>query len=199
MKKTLVATILGLVTSLAAVSSSYGQGQVWMDTYNANSAVGALTTYGAGSGGTVGAGVDSTFHAVLYYSLGNSLTDVADASDVGAGLTLVAGSTAQYNVGPTAGSPGYFVGSIVTIPDYVSGPITFEIVAFNGADYASSTVRGKSGTFVLPSIATGTTQPGFFDGLPNFQVFSAAPVPEPSTFALAGLGLAGLLIFRRRK
>jgi hypothetical protein len=25
------------------------------------------------------------------------------------------------------------------------------------------------------------------------------PVPEPSTFALAGLGLAGLVIFRRRK
>ena len=28
---------------------------------------------------------------------------------------------------------------------------------------------------------------------------NVTPIPEPSTFALAGLGLAGLLIFRRRR
>jgi hypothetical protein len=35
--------------------------------------------------------------------------------------------------------------------------------------------------------------------MPGFSVFNAVAVPEPSTFALAGLGLASLLIFRRRK
>jgi len=33
----------------------------------------------------------------------------------------------------------------------------------------------------------------------GMQGFSVQPVPEPSTFALAGLGAAALLIFRRRK
>ena len=33
----------------------------------------------------------------------------------------------------------------------------------------------------------------------NFQPFTVSSVPEPSTFALAGLGAAAMLIFRRRK
>jgi hypothetical protein len=37
----------------------------------------------------------------------------------------------------------------------------------------------------------GTTVQGF--------MLNTVPVPEPSTFALAGLGAAALLIFRRRK
>jgi hypothetical protein len=33
----------------------------------------------------------------------------------------------------------------------------------------------------------------------NSLTFSAAPVPEPATVALIGLGVSGLLVFRRRK
>ncbi len=33
----------------------------------------------------------------------------------------------------------------------------------------------------------------------NFRSFNIYTVPEPSTFVLAGLGAASLLIFRRRK
>ena len=33
----------------------------------------------------------------------------------------------------------------------------------------------------------------------SFQQFTVSSVPEPSTFALAGLGAAAMLIFRRRK
>jgi hypothetical protein len=40
------------------------------------------------------------------------------------------------------------------------------------------------------ALATGV---GFFNGL------TLASVPEPSTFALAGLGAAALMIFRRKK
>ncbi len=60
------------------------------------------------------------------------------------------------------------------------------------------------------SIATGS--PGGFNAGtggtdPNLPIFNATtiasgfliPVPEPTTMALAGLGAAALLIFRRRK
>jgi len=36
-------------------------------------------------------------------------------------------------------------------------------------------------------------------GQQSFNIYSISAVPEPSTFVLAGLGAAGLLIFRRRK
>jgi hypothetical protein len=39
------------------------------------------------------------------------------------------------------------------------------------------------------------TPPALLTSMPALII----PVPEPSTFALAGLGLAGLVIFRRRK
>jgi hypothetical protein len=36
-------------------------------------------------------------------------------------------------------------------------------------------------------------------GLTAFNLTENPVIPEPSTFALAGLGLASLLLFRRRK
>ena len=65
-----------------------------------------------------------------------------------------------------------------------------------------------TGLFGMSSIATGRA--GGFDGtgnVPNLAPFTAttiatgfnlAPIPEPTTLALAGLGAAALLIFRRR-
>lgn len=58
---------------------------------------------------------------------------------------------------------------------------------------------GQSGVFQAAFVQTGGT------GLPNVlsampaTIMLGAPVPEPGTFALAGLGAAALLIFRRRK
>jgi hypothetical protein len=36
------------------------------------------------------------------------------------------------------------------------------------------------------------------DDMVNFRGFNIAMVPEPSTFALLGLGALGMLIFRRK-
>jgi len=57
-------------------------------------------------------------------------------------------------------------------------------------------VFGKSNPFNLTGIG------GDFNTPPNpigLTSFSLAAIPEPSSFALAGLGTAALLIFRRRK
>jgi hypothetical protein len=67
-------------------------------------------------------------------------------------------------------------------------------------------VWGGSGYFGLSNVGSGTSGGGVTPPLPVFggtgvSGFDLAPVgvPEPSSMALAGLGAAALLIFRRRK
>ncbi|MEY4388044.1 MAG: motif, partial [Verrucomicrobiota bacterium] len=77
--------------------------------------------------------------------------------------------------------------------------VTIVLVAYNGANYASSNIRGHSAAFQMTAQALPATAADVGTGAwTSFAVSAVAPVPEPSTFALAGLGLAGLLIFRRR-
>jgi hypothetical protein len=53
---------------------------------------------------------------------------------------------------------------------------------------------GKSGTFTAQSIGGDLNTPPVMY-IPSFNLYI---VPEPTTFALAGLGLAAMLVFRRR-
>jgi hypothetical protein len=85
--------------------------------------------------------------------------------------------------------------------DYGSGQVALEVRAWDantGATYDLATVKGESRVFLytLPSSA-GSPPTDFY--MVNFLGFSIDQVPEPTTFALAGLGFAGLMIFRRRK
>jgi hypothetical protein len=90
---------------------------------------------------------------------------------------------------------GLFAGPLVNITDYVSGPITFVVTAYSGADYNSSLSRAHSAAFTLSSISTGQTPGGEFGpGLTSFAL-----VPEPSILALSGLGAAALMLDRRKK
>src|SRR5262245_25451142 len=59
---------------------------------------------------------------------------------------------------------------------------------------------GKSTLFNVSAIGGALNPPPLLNGLTSFNITgSGTIVPEPSTFALAGLGAAALLIFRRRK
>jgi hypothetical protein len=60
---------------------------------------------------------------------------------------------------------------------------------------------GKSALLSLPGTGdpAATPTPGLPVALTGLTGFTLVPVPEPSSFALAGLGMASLLIFRRRK
>jgi hypothetical protein len=79
--------------------------------------------------------------------------------------------------------------------------------------WMSPTYAGPSGFFGMSPIAPRGVAGGF-DGtatLPSLNLFGGAqgiaagfnmtviPIPEPTSFALAGLGAAAMLIFRRRK
>jgi len=55
---------------------------------------------------------------------------------------------------------------------------------------------GASNPFLVSAIGGDVNTPPNLTGLLSFSLVAA---PEPSSFALAGMGLASLLIFRRRK
>jgi hypothetical protein len=200
MKKSIFMAVLG-VTALAA-TSSYGQGFVAFSSYIANAGSGALTsTYGTSTPLGVG------YTAYLYYALGtvsdpvNESSTASITSPISGAFTLLTGSgTAYDNSGNAIGTPGlgYFDGATLTIPNYTSGPITWEILASNG----DGSIIGRSGSFTDSSIVGPGNPVGIIGdnttgGFPSFLV---APVPEPTTLALGGLGgLASLVAFRRKQ
>jgi hypothetical protein len=92
--------------------------------------------------------------------------------------------------------PGVTEGGIATLQvrawDNKGGTITTWAAAI---DPASGVASGSSPLFQSPGLG-GVSAPPNLVGLVSF---SLSAVPEPSTFALAGLGAVALLIFRRRK
>jgi hypothetical protein len=205
MKKTLIITVLG--ASLSTLSS-YGQGLILLDNYNTG---GPNVTFGVGSGGTVGAGLTAGWTMGLYYAVGNISGSIgADASgtaipsDLGAlVLGSGAGSTAAFSTS-TFGTDGQALsGATFTVPGTLSAggdTITVMLIAYNGATYADSTVRGHSSAFTMPTSAATSNSPNPVGSyMSAFSVYSVTPVPEPSTLALAGLGGFGMLMALRRK
>jgi hypothetical protein len=197
MKKSIILSILGLT---AAAVSSYGQGTIPFNTYNASNSVGILTTYG--SGGNAGLGINSTFTGELLWSSVN-IPDVATTGPVAAGTQLTAGwnvgSVGTFNTG--AASAGYITAPNLVITSAVGTSLYFEVVAFTGASYASTGFSGHSATFT-GSLVTGETpsDPNQINNLQPFSVYNVVASPEPTTLALAGLGgLASLVALRRKQ
>lgn len=204
MKKALVAAILGIALN---VTTSHAQGFVIMENYKVVSGTPVFSgvTYAPGTakaGQFVGAA--SGFKADLLFSLTGQPGSFA----------LVAGSqTAFFGTSADGGTPttdgaGSFLGPNVTIPGYTSGSVSFIVEAFNGSSYAQSLANnlftGQSAVFSINGLQTNPLLPAGDllnivgqtpTGLQPFVV----NVPEPSIFALAGLGAAGLMAFRRKK
>jgi len=210
MKKVLVAAILGL----AAVASVKAQSFVQLYNYGTQSA--GTVIYGSGSSGTVGQGVTTGGYTIgLYWAAGDVTAAVNtfmggatgtavgqnNGTLVGSGLTLVTGSGSTVALG--ADGPGLYDSTgVATLNPSASSAstVTLVLVAYSGSSYEAAGVRGHSLAFTMTAAVPPTTpgvanQTGTFAPASNWAVSS---VPEPSTFALAGLGLAGLLIFRRR-
>jgi len=208
MKRKLVASIFGIAAAGAGFISgnvTNAQGLIYLDSYNTSpSSPYPLVTYGFASGGTLGAGVmaSSGFTVGFYYST-SPLNAVATTSQnfdhtiPGGTLATGAGSTAAFN----SNIPGLFtaVGDQYFSTGLPAGPIYIIVVAYNGATYDTSPIRGHSHSFMLTSSAAPPI-PGM-GGSPGLMGAFEVTVltPEPSTFALTGLGLGSLLIFRRRK
>jgi len=207
MKRKVIASVIGAAALVGLSASSYGQGQVFFNTYASTGYY--PVTYGAQAQTALSTGQYSAGPNVdveLGYFLGTS-SDASQFTLIPATIEALGTDPQAVNgTGPSA--TGYIEGgTIATISSYTSGPISFEILAWvasgNGAGDGSFTGSRYSDvnnifTWTESSIATGQSAAGYFQALNGNAVLN--PVPEPTTLALAGLGgLASLMAFRRKK
>jgi hypothetical protein len=151
--------------------------------------------------GTTGGMTASTTYAQLLGAPGSGTAE----SSLLPGLPVT-----TFRTGAAAGNIALVTATFANIPQ--DAPVgTFEMVAWDNSSGLYPTwaqasvawlnniiVAGRSAPFVLQNIG-GTTfnPPNINPAVGSFNIHLI--VPEPTTVALAGLGAAALLIFRRRK
>jgi hypothetical protein len=121
--------------------------------------------------------------------------------------------TATFGTGANA---GYFFAGSRTIPGVPQGSQAyFQVRVWRASDgptwaVASTTIGAQLGgervfspngavlgPYLSPPLGGGVTPPPNLLGLQSFSL--SPPIPEPSTIPLCVLGVAGLLVLRRRK
>jgi hypothetical protein len=192
-------TTLMLAASVAmTVSSGFAQGTITFQ----NNGTELLTIPGGASAPVTGtSGID----VELFYQ--KNTGQAAPAAITASSLGSWEGIATLATIGPIAGR---FSQSVVTGTDVApAGNVWLEAVAFNGNQTSLQNALSSPNTTLVGFgnvFSQGTGDGGSvgavstaLNGLTGFSVAALAPVPEPSTIVLGGLGAAALLAFRRRK
>jgi len=179
MKKTIVASL-----SLVAALSAAAQGTLLFN----NSALDGKPRIFAADGktGLTGSG------GYLVDMVVKGATSLTDANT---GLAL-----APLKFFNSAANAGLFSGTSVIVGGITSAASTAEVTVrawdgATGATYDAATIKG-SVTFTQSGFGGFGNPPGNPVAFSGFKSFSLTP--EPSTYALAALGLGGLLFLRRK-
>jgi len=209
MKKLLVLTAVAALTATA-----FGQGVVQFQnrdtgvTPQVNAPI-YLDVVGTGSVGALsGAGYRA---ALLGGPVGSTAFSVSAGGVVsgGAGMVMLASPTTgatwvTFRTGAASGFVAVGADAARTAVGVDWGQQgVFQVVAWEGSAatwaeaIASQKKIGASNPLTL-TLPAGPTDP-VYRALQGLTPFAIVAVPEPSSFALAGLGAAALLIFRRRK
>jgi len=208
MKKSILLGLLGLA---AAALPSFGQGTIALDNYDSTQH--PLVSYGANTGGTVGAAITTGNYTAGWYFVNTAGNFVGSFSADGSGiaipttlysgpgvLTLASGigATGGINNGDT-GTAGEYAPPQAFNPGLGEGAtVTVMVIAYNGTSYANAGNRGHSTAFTMTT-TTGSAFAPFSGNSETDGGFSVHPVPEPTVFALAGIGAAALMVVRRKK
>lgn len=201
MKKLLLTSLLTITAAVA-----FGQGTVYFanDTLTLPGTTHLVRFAAADTPGNVFAlanapAVGTNFFVQLYYGA-STITSPDDSS-----LVAVTSNPAKLR-GSTTTAPGVWSsGGARTLTgfDYASGSVALVVRVWDSIDgtktYANTTTtRGESALFLYTLPSSASAPAGDFN-MVNFGGVMLQVVPEPSTIALAGLGAAAFLIFRRRR
>jgi hypothetical protein len=181
MKRILALALLGTV----AATSAFGQGHILFTNY--------ISPYGPAQQIKGFDGQPVTPSAAVQIQVFYGLGTVADQNVLLPGLVLGISGNA-YEGG------GWLPAQVQVINGWSSGPVTFQLRALAGTyqGLPIDPVLSRSPLFVETSTVVPIANPPNLTPL-NTKGLQLVVVPEPSTFALAGLGAAALLIFRRRQ
>jgi hypothetical protein len=202
MKKTIL-----LIALTVASLSTFAQGVIDL-------------SWTAGSGITVGAGSNpasqqpgwfcgSDYSLQAYMASGTGQAE-GSLSAIATLRTTFLGNVTSAAGGPTSAGEGLFASAQFANTGFAVGsPDTIQIRVWYDPNHnttyeqalAQGLNTGKSALLsITPSDPTSPAAPSLDTvGMAAFSVSGGSVIPEPSTFALAGLGAAAMLIFRRRK
>jgi hypothetical protein len=186
---------LGGISHVWMGGTSQIQGNSSIDTPTGSTVYGAGYTLIGTSGG-------------LTSSNGVAQLLAAPGSGAAESSLVPSGGTTTFRTGAGAGNIVQITDTLQNIPKDAAFA-TFEMVAWDNTSllyptWAQASVAwnngliaaGRSAPFTVASIGGDVNTPPNLVGLTSFNIYI---VPEPATVALAGLGAAALLIFRRRK
>jgi len=212
MKRSVLLGIVGIAASVA--TSTYGQGFIALNNYVSSSVPGSPPImFGPGSGGLLGTAINVTGFTLGMYIAPGTVTlpadpsagsghnfGVSDPSTLNAAFALGsgAGSTAAIADARVFNAPGAYSATASYQTGTPGGTFTLVLVAYNGANYDASAIRGHSLPFTMVA-SVGTAFPELTKNAETDGGFSVQQVPEPTTMALGGLGGLALLLFRRKK
>jgi hypothetical protein len=208
--------LLGIMAVCALTASAFAQGTVVFQ-----NSTGLVKQWTSASDATLvsatkGNAMVDLITAAAGVSLANPLGTLGAQGFTPAYTTLTAflaanaGWTSQL-VGPVGAANGLFNNGTVSLTGIANGATAnYLIIGWNGtaatydAAVSGGAWLGTSGTATTTTGDPSTTPPGVAVSLKTtFGGLTLAPqvgaIPEPSTFALAGLGAAAMLILRRRK
>jgi hypothetical protein len=198
MKKTVLATL----ATVGLATGAFAQGAFSIDNSSTTYAI-AVDTAGSYYTGTAGLQV--------WELNGNTfdLTKINSLNNVDAYTALTAnGFTLQKTFTGVNVSAGSISLNQLNMPAPVVGPnvtLAFAMWTGAGSDYTSAAKSGVLAFYQPVVDFTATPAPTAKDLSASPNGFNAkdlvmvAPVPEPGSFALLGLGAAAMMIFRRRK
>jgi len=195
------------VTALATCSvGAYAQGVIYFDTSSATAPAGQISINGVLDTTTdinaellASSTAGGTFSPVAELLLSSSNTASPDgivgfdSSDV-----LTANGDITF-ANPKNGFLTDQSGSFYVLGAAPGATEFFEVQAWLGGNsYATATQAGTSAVFSEALGASTSPIPQGINNMPALNLVTTTVIPEPSTLAMAGVGLASMLFFRRK-